>query len=272
VQASHAWTPPGGTLGQILDSTRRRLLSLDRDAAGAGRPAGAVPPPSLKARLQRRTVGVIAEIKRKSPSRGVLNAGLDAPTQARAFEAGGAVGVSVLTEPHYFGGRIGDIQDVGDAVSLPLLRKDFHIDPIQLSEARDAGASAVLLIVRALDHELLAALLAWSRKLGLEALVEVRTESELETALKVGADMIGVNSRDLETLEVDERVPRRLMPLLPANVVGVWESGVHTRDDVRRAAECGADAVLVGSALSKAPDPAALVRSLASIERQPRRG
>ena len=215
---------------------------------------------------------MIAEIKRKSPSKGVLNAGLDAPTQARSFERGGAVGISVLTEPEYFGGSIADIREVGDAVSLPLLRKDFHIDPAQLTEARDAGASAVLLIARALDPDLLKALLAWSRKLGLEALVEVRTEAELEIAVGIGADMIGVNSRDLETLEVDERVPRRLMPLIPPSVIGVWESGVHTKDDVRRAADCGADAVLVGSALSKAPDPAALVRALTSIERNPRRG
>jgi indole-3-glycerol phosphate synthase len=273
VQASKAWTPPGGTLGQILDSTRERLASLDR-ASGATqgtRPTGlTVETSGLGRSLRRATVGVIAEIKRRSPSKGVLNEAIDATAQARAFEAGGAAAISVLTEPTYFGGSLDDIRDVAAAVALPLLKKDFHIDPRQLAEAREVGATAVLLIARALAPDDLKALVSVAEKLKLEPIVEIRSERELEIALEANARIIGVNSRDLETLEVDERVPRRLMPLIPADVIGIWESGVRTKDDVRRAADCGADAVLVGSALSKARDPEALVRALTSIPRSGR--
>jgi indole-3-glycerol phosphate synthase len=226
--------------------------------------------PALHRALRRSTVGVIAEIKRRSPSKGVLNAAIDAATQARAFEAGGAAAISVLTEPTYFGGSLDDIRDVAAAVSLPVLKKDFHIDPRQLAEARTVGATAVLLIARALAPEELTALVGVADGLKLEAIVEIRSERELETALEAKARIIGVNSRDLETLEVDERVPRRLMPMIPSDVIGIWESGVRTKDDVRRAADCGADAVLVGSALSQAPDPESLVRALTSIPRSGR--
>ena len=273
MQASH-WKPPGGTLGQILDATRERLASLDRPAGpgatSARQPAKATLAPSLTRSLRRDTVTVIAEIKRRSPSKGVLNEAIDAATQARAFEAGGAAAISVLTEPTYFGGSVDDLRDVAAAVGLPLLKKDFHIDARQLSDARDAGASAVLLIARALEPAQLKALVALADQLKLEAVVEVRSEHELQAALDAGARIIGVNSRDLETLEVNERVPRKLMPKLPADVIGIWESGVHTKDDVRRAADCGADAVLVGSALSQASDPESLVRALSRIPRSGR--
>ena len=271
MQASRAWTPPGGTLGQILERTRDRLTSLDRRKSGrAG--LGGQDRSSFRQALEGSKLAVIAEIKRRSPSKGVLNATLSAEAQARAFETGGASAISVLTEPSYFSGSLQDLVDAAAATRVPLLKKDFHIDESQLEEARAASASAVLLIARALEPARLKALAQAARSLRLEPVVEVRTEQELELAIEVGAGIIGVNSRDLETLVVDESVPRRLMPLLPPDVIGIWESGVRTADDVRRAAECGADAVLVGSALSEAQDPAALVRTLASIQRLGRNG
>jgi indole-3-glycerol phosphate synthase len=215
---------------------------------------------------------VIPEIKRQSPSRGVLNARLSAAEQARAFEAGGAAAISVLTEPDFFSGSVEDLTDAAGASGLPLLKKDFHIDTAQFPEARARFASAVLLIARALEPDRLKLLMRAAGDAQLETVVEVRTEHELQLAIDAGAAIIGVNSRDLETLEVDEAVPRRLMPLIPRETIGIWESGVRTADDVRRAAECGADAVLVGSALSEAADPAALVRALGSIRRQERNG
>lgn len=228
--------------------------------------------PRLRQALSGQSVAVIAEIKRKSPSRGVLNPGISAADQARAFEQGGAAAISVLTEPNHFDGTLQDLSDAAAAVRLPLLRKDFHIDVAQLAEARHSQASAVLLIARALPPDHLRRMMRAADMLRLETVVEVRTEQELELALDAGASIIGVNSRDLETLEVDERVPRRLMPLIPSGIVGIWESGVRTPDDVAKAADCGADAVLVGSALSAAADPAALVASLASIPKKGRNG
>jgi indole-3-glycerol phosphate synthase len=217
-------------------------------------------------------VAVIAEIKRKSPSKGVLSGSLDPARRAAAFARGGAAAVSVLTEPAFFDGSLADLAAVRAAVALPVLRKDFHIDPLQLLEARASSATAALLIARALPQAQLAKLMHFAARLGLETIVEVRTEDELARALDCGAAIIGVNSRDLETLEIDEKVPERLMPLIPDNVVGVWESGVHDVESVRRAADCGADAVLVGSALSRAEDPEALVRSLCGVARNRRHG
>lgn len=210
---------------------------------------------------------VIAELKRRSPSKGILNNALNAG-QSVLFERGGAAAISVLTEPEFFGGTIDDLVAVRAAVSLPLLRKDFHIDGSQLVEARMAQASAVLLIARALPPDDLPKLMAQAKNLDLEVLVEVRSESELERAVGAGAKMIGVNSRDLETLEVDERIPKHLMPLIPPHVIAVWESGIHDVEGVKLAASRGADAVLVGSALSRSSDPEALLRSLVDVPRK----
>jgi indole-3-glycerol phosphate synthase len=268
VQASSTWTPPGGTLGRILEETRRRLPSLEgRHFQGSPDE----PRPSLAKALRGDEVSVIAEMKRRSPSKGVLNNALNAG-QSVMFERGGAAAISVLTEPTFFGGTLDDLIAVRSAVKLPLLRKDFHIDGSQLVEARLAQASAVLLIARALSPDELPRLMNAAKTLELETLVEVRSEQELERALDAGAEIIGVNSRDLETLEVDDRVPRQLMPLIPPHIIGVWESGIQGREDVERAAERGAHAVLVGSALSRAANPEELVRSLTGIPRQARRG
>jgi indole-3-glycerol phosphate synthase len=272
VQASRTWEPPGGTLGLILEDTRRRLTSIERTttAPTPAKPAGRSGRSSLLASLRGGEVGIIAEIKRRSPSKGVLSASLDAAAQAATFERGGAAAISVLTEPSFFGGNIDDLLSARAAVRVPVLKKDFHVDLSQLIEARDAEATAVLLIARALSPDELPKLMAAARQLELETVVEVRTESELERALEAGAEIVGVNSRDLETLEIDEGVPERLMPTIPPHIVRIWESGVQDRRGVERAAECGADAVLVGSALSRAPDPAVLLRSLRGVPRRRR--
>jgi indole-3-glycerol phosphate synthase len=268
VQASRTWKPPGGTLGRIVEETRRRLPSLERRPSQAGSDQAR---PSLRLALKRDTVAVIAELKRRSPSKGTLNNALNAG-QSVLFERGGAAAISVLTEPEFFGGSLDDLIAVRSAVRLPLLKKDFHIDPSQLIEARMAHASAVLLIARALSPEELPRMMAAAAYLELEPVVEVRTEEELQRAIEAGAEMIGVNSRDLETLAVDETVPERLIPRIPSHLIAIWESGITDVKDVRRAADCGADAVLVGSALSRADDPAALVKALGGMQRVMRDG
>ncbi len=271
------WTPPGGTLGKIIAESRERVRALsasrraelERTAAAARH----LPVPAFAAALRAGgTIAVIAEVKRRSPSQGEINTALSASAQAMAYAAGGAAAISVLTEPKHFGGSLADLADARAAVSVPLLRKDFVVDRTQLWEARVSGASAVLLIARALEPALLDELAAEAIALGLEPLVEVRTEQELARATATRAPAIGVNQRDLETLVVDPAVAERLLPLVPRDRVAVSESGVRDRAAVERAAASGADAVLVGSALSASADPAAAVRALAGVARGADRG
>ena len=281
MQASKEWLPPTGTLGEILADTRERVATIEREASRTrGTPGYSWQPgprpdsrqPSLFEALRRQAVGVIAEVKRRSPSRGELRGSLDAGEQAATFERGGAAAISVLTEPKRFGGSIEDLRAAAVRTKLPLLKKDFHVSPYQLPEAGLNQASSVLLIARALPpHELSYMILA-ARAARLEPVVEVRSEAELETALELSASIIGVNARDLETLEVDQSVPERLIPMIPKGVVAIWESGIESVEDVRRAAAAGADAVLVGSALSLAADPAALLATMTAVPRQARRG
>lgn len=234
----------------------------------------AVAGPSLLTALRRsgESVGVIAEVKRRSPSKGTIAGSLDAAEQARCYEEGGAAAISVLTEPAHFGGSNDDLIDVRAAVKIPALKKDFHVSVIQLVEARILGASAALLIARAIAPERLKELVIQGRALGVELLVEVRDEYELERALQAGAAMIGVNNRNLETLEIDPHTAERIIPKIPPGVIAVAESGVRTREDVKRYAACGADAVLVGSVLSASPDPVAATADLAGVARQIRHG
>jgi indole-3-glycerol phosphate synthase len=271
VQASRTWTPPGGTLGRILEHTRRRLPSLDGRQTAAGDKGTDNPRQPFGSALRRESLAVIAELKRRSPSKGSLNEALD-PRQTVEFARGGAAAISVLTEPEFFGGSLADLRAVREAVNLPVLKKDFHVHASQLTEARAAGASAILLIGRALSPDELPEMMRSARELELETLVEVRSHAELQRAIEAGAEIIGVNSRDLETLEVDERVPEQLIPQVPPHIVAVWESGVRDVKDVRRAADAGADAVLVGSALSQSEDPAQLVRDLSNVPRKSRAG
>lgn len=258
------------TLDEILETARRRAdaLSVDRREleSTAARAAPLVP---LRLPADG-SVGVIAEIKRRSPSAGSIRAELDAVTQARAYAAGGAAAISVLTDEVYFGGSIADLEETVRAVPLPVLRKDFIVDEVQLLQARAAGASLVLLIVCALEPVALRALGSAARTLGLGTLVEVHSEVELEIALSVEPTAIGVNSRDLRTYAVDLGVARRLVPRVPAGVLAVAESGVERRADVERLAEAGADFVLVGTAVARSADPREAVRVLVGVSREGR--
>lgn len=232
----------------------------------------ALPGASLARALRSTSVALLAEVKRRSPSKGAISESLDALTQARAYADGGAAAVSILTEPVHFGGSVDDLRQVRDALPIPILKKDFHVAPIQLLEARALGASAALLIARALSPDRLEDLSAYGRSLGLELLVEVRDDDELRRALDAGATMIGVNNRNLETLEIDATTSERLIPIIPAAVVAVAESGVRTRAEVERYAGAGADAVLVGSVLSASADPVAATRALCGVPRSGRGG
>jgi indole-3-glycerol phosphate synthase len=233
----------------------RELRTRARDAAPPRPFEAALSLPGGPAR-------VIAEVKRASPSAGAIRAGLDAPAQARAYAAAGAAAVSVLTDGPGFGGSLADLAAVRAAVDLPLLRKDFVLDRYQLLEARAHGADAALLIVAALEPDALRRLLGDAAELGLAALVEVHHEEEVEAALAAGARLVGVNNRNLLTFAVDLAVSERLLPLLPADVRGVAESGVRTAADARRLRRAGAANLLVGEALVRAADPAALIREM----------
>ncbi len=232
-------------------------------------PAGA---DLLAALSARDDVKVIAELKRRSPSKGAINTALDADQQVRAYASGGATAVSILTEPTEFGGSLDDLGIAAALRLVPCIRKDFITDAVQLVEARQAGASAALLIARAMPAEQLVDLVFVARTLGIEPLVEVRDEDELVDALMSGALLIGVNNRDLETLEVEMQTCERLLPLIPVTHIAIYESGVNSRADVERAASCGADAVLVGSSVSASAAPVDAVRALTGVARAPRRG
>ena len=257
-----------GTLGRILSATQDRVATLcARRLALEAAAERAAPPGALSAVLRGSDVALVAEVKRRSPSRGAINDGLSIVPQARAYTSGGAAAISILTEPEHFGGAASDLEQAARAVGVPLLKKDFHVDPIQAVEARALGASALLLIVRALPPAALGRMMAAAREWGLEAVVEVHSEQELEQALAVDATLIGVNNRDLETLAIDRSTAERLIPLIPRDRVAIAESGIGGAADVQRAALAGADAVLVGSFVSAAADPLAAVRALTGVRR-----
>lgn len=207
-------------------------------------------------------VSLIAEMKRASPSRGPIRPDASVADIVGSFEAAGASACSILTEPTRFGGSLDDLSAARAACSLPLLRKDFLVDEYQLVEARLAGADAALLIVAALGPERLAEMLHDAHDLGLDCLVEVHDEEEVEVAVDAGAEIIGINNRDLRTLEVDPETVLRLLPDIPAGTVVVAESGISDAAEVRRLQEAGVDAILVGEALMDAADPVEAVRTL----------
>ncbi len=259
------------SLAQILDSTRRGLPSLRERRVTLEREAESrPPPPSLSRALRGERVAVIAEVKRRSPSAGVIRDDLDPQARAALYARHGAAAISVLTDRPHFGGSIEDLRAAASGVEVPLIRKDFILDELQVVEARAAGAAAVLLIVRALPPGRLETLLGCARDAGLEALVEVHTAPELARALDAGAEIVGVNSRDLDTLTIDVRGAWELLARVPASRVAVAESGMREADEVERAADAGADAVLIGTALSAAADPAALLRQLTEVARRGR--
>jgi indole-3-glycerol phosphate synthase len=256
-------------LDRILETKRDEILVLRRRAGVLEAEAGSRPAARDFAGALRRPDGrlaVIAEIKRRSPSKGALAPDLDPAAIARRYATGGAAALSVLTDGPYFDGSLSDLAAAREAVALPVLRKDFTLDPIQVVEARAAGADAVLLITAALsDDGVLADLAATAAGLGLAALVEVDDEAGLERALNAGATLVGVTNRDLRTFGEDLSTAERLAAAIPAGVVAVAESAIRSPADAQRMAEAGFDAVLVGEALVKAPDPEAAVASLAAV-------
>jgi indole-3-glycerol phosphate synthase len=207
-------------------------------------------------------VQVIAEIKRRSPSAGEIRADFDPEAIARAYAEAGAAAISVLTDERYFGGSLAVLERVRASVALPLLRKDFVVDAYQIDEARVAGADAVLLIVDAVPPDEIAQLLEHARSLGLDALVEIHDEAQLDVAKGAGADLVGINNRDLTRFVTDLAVTERLAPLVPEGNVIVAESGILGRDDVRRLESAGAHAFLVGESLMREPDVGSALRRL----------
>lgn len=262
---------PLTTLDTILAATQTRITALRPRTKELERRAAQAPVPrSFAAALAGPAVGVIAEVKRRSPSMGAIAEGLDPVVHAAAYVRGGAVAISVLTDEVHFGGSLEDLERVVQEVSRPVLRKDFILDELQLFEARVAGASAILLIVRAMDARRLGELARAAHDLELGVLVEVHTDAELDTAVGVAPTAIGVNSRDLATFTVDHRAAERLVAQVPPGIPVVGESGIEARADVERFAAAGADLVLVGTAVARTADPAAAVRALCGVPRQGR--
>jgi len=244
-----------------------RLRAAEVNAAAARAPAardfaGALDLPG--------SVAVIAEVKRRSPGAGAIRPGLDPVDVARGYALRGAAAVSVLTDRDYFGGGLEDLVAVKAAVGVPVLRKDFVIDPLQIAEARAAGADAILLIVRILDDALLTELLSAAGDHGLAALVEVHDGPELERAAAAGARLVGINNRDLATFETDLDVTVRLLDALPEGCIVVSESGIRSRADVERLGAEGVHAVLVGESLLRADDPSEALARIAGCARSAR--
>lgn len=215
-------------------------------------------------------VALVAEVKRRSPGAGEIRPGLDPADLARGYAERGASAISVLTDREYFGGSLEDLAAVKAAVSVPVLRKDFTVDPLQVAEARGAGADAILLIVRILDDPLLRELADSAREHGVAALVEVHDRAELERAVDVGASIIGINNRDLSTFTTDLATTLDLLSHVPPDTVVVSESGIRTPGDVDRLGARGVDAVLVGESLLRADDPAAHAGRLSGCARAAR--
>jgi indole-3-glycerol phosphate synthase len=263
-------------LDEILAAKRAELALLQESEARNTLRRAALDSPATRdfAGGLRRVDGmlaVIAEIKRRSPSKGDLAPHLDPAVSAKAYESGGAAALSVLTDQPFFGGSVDDLQRARAAVEIPALRKDFIIDETQVYEARAVGADAVLLIAAALpDDGLLTGLRTLAGELGFAALVEVHDEAEVDRALAAGATIVGVNARDLGTFGEDLGVSERLSSRIPPDVTAVAESAVRAPDDARRMADAGYDAVLVGEALVRSDDPAALVQAMTRHPVRPR--
>jgi indole-3-glycerol phosphate synthase len=252
----------GTVLDRILAETRAAVELRKRAAPRAGRPR---PTPSgrpFRDALAGPGIGVIAEFKRRSPSAGTLHEAPRLESIVAAYESGGAVAVSILTEEANFGGSLADLEAARESCSLPLLRKDFIVDRFQVQEAAGAGADAILLIVAALGDSELASLKEAAAGAGLEVLVEVHDEGELRRALELGAEIVGVNNRDLRDFSVDVERTERLMGLMPTGVIVVSESGIAAAGQLARLHEAGVQAVLVGERLMRAADPALALREL----------
>jgi indole-3-glycerol phosphate synthase len=248
-------------VGELRAACRALLPAREFEAELRPPPAAPSAPPRVR---------LIAEVKRASPSRGVLRIGLEPASQARVYAEAGAAAISVLTDERYFRGSLADLVAVRAAVDRPVLRKEFIVDEYQLWESRAAGADAVLLIVAALEPPALRDLFHAAKGAGLATMVEAHTAAELEQALALPARVVGINNRNLQTLDTDVSVSLRLLPLIPPGPVAVSESGIFTRADVERVVGAGAHAVLVGEALVRAADVPAKVRELSLQEEEAR--
>jgi indole-3-glycerol phosphate synthase len=254
-------------LDELVGATREALhrRKRERPLAELEAEAGAQPEgrPFAEA-LSRPGTSLIAEHKRRSPSAGTIREGSSCADVVQAYERGGAAALSVLTEEAHFGGSLADLLEARAATDLPILRKDFTIDPYQLYEAKAAGADAVLLVVGAMSSSELTSLYREAHALDLDAVVEIHDEEELERALEVDADVLGINNRDLEDFSVDIQRTFDLLADIPAGKVVVSESGIQNRNQIDELEQVGVDAVLIGETLMRAPDPEAAVRDLAS--------
>lgn len=253
-------------LAQIAEKTAQRIQAEKRQRPLSSLRAEAegcrLTPPSFSGALAREGIGFICEVKRASPSKGLIAPEFPYLQIAGDYEAAGAAAISCLTEPYWFQGKDEYLQEIAAGVSIPVLRKDFTVDEYMLYQARLLGASAVLLILSILDDGQLRDYLALSRELGLDALVEAHSEAEIQRALKAGAGIIGVNNRDLRTFTVDVENSLRLRKLVPPEVLFVSESGIRTHADIQRLMDSGVNAVLIGEALMRAPDKRAMLDRL----------
>jgi indole-3-glycerol phosphate synthase len=244
-----------------LENSRRRLPLEKLEKMALKQP----PPLDLVSALRGDDVKLIAEIKKASPSKGIIRDDFDPLKIAQTYASNGAAAISILTEPKYFQGSLDYIKQIGDELGdkrIPLLRKDFILDPYQIYQTRAYGADSLLLIVAILEPDELRELLSLSHQLGMKCLVEVHSEDELEIALGSDAGIIGINNRDLNTFEVDIATTERLRPLIPSNRIVVSESGIRNRHDMEKLKEWGVNAALIGEALMSSPDIAAKMREL----------
>jgi tryptophan synthase beta chain len=263
-----------GFLTDHVAAVRRRLAEDPLDVSSLRREAQLAPPArnlawTLRGYAADAGIALIAEVKRASPSAGSIAPETDPVVQAMTYDVAGAAAISVLTEPTHFGGSLEDLRAVRAAVEHPVLRKDFLVHPKQVLEARAAGADAVLLITACLDDAELAAMLEASRDLGMEPIVETHSDEDLRRALATDAEVIGVNARDLETLEVDVEASLARLARIPTDRVAVAESGIRDPSHVRAAADAGASAILVGETLMRAADPASTIQALIDGGRNP---
>jgi indole-3-glycerol phosphate synthase len=261
-----------GILAEIVATKRRELGKLRPRAAQLEEALEHARPPRdfFGAIAGGGAVALIAECKRRSPGAGAIRPDVDPAKLVLGYERAGASAVSVLTDREYFGGSLDDLRTVAATVRLPVLRKDFTLDTLHVIEARGAGADAVLLIARILDDETMRRLHTAATALGMAALVEVHDLDELDRAVRIGADLIGINNRDLATFTTDLRTTVGLLDRLPAGVAVVSESGIRTREDVERLGAAGVDAILVGESLLAAADPSVAAASLAGVPRSRR--
>jgi len=259
-------------LSSIVGTKREEVAAL-RERSGTLRAALASAPPVRGFRrglLAAEGVALVAECKRRSPGAGPIRPDLDPIGLAETYARAGAAALSVLTDGPWFGGSLDDLEAVRRTTPLPILRKDFTLDPLQIVEARAAGADAILLIVRILSDDMLAALHADATALGMDVLVEVHDRAELERAVDLGADLIGINNRDLSTFTTDLDTTLRLLGAVPDGVTVISESGIRSVEDVERLGAAGVRGILVGEALLKAPDPGVMAGALAGVARSER--